>query len=177
MTDSSFLRLVPPALPAERAHIEARTQAEAAVIEAALDGLPPGGRVLDVGGSGWLGEALTALGAHAERVETADLTGAAGDPLAGLPADGLPPFIGGDLDLAVVTAGALGAQPHAVLLAIGDRLALGGRLLIVAEHPSSGGTRRRFGAWVRLVAGAGFSLRDAIESDVVPPLLLLIAER
>lgn len=177
MTDPTFLRLVPAAQPAERAYAESRTAAEAAVIEAALDGLPPGGHVLEVGGDGWLSEALTALGATTARIETADLSAAAGDPLLGLPADGLPPYVEGDVDLAVVPAAALGDAAHALLLAVGDRLAPGGRILIVAEHPSATGTRRKFGPWVRLLAGAGFALCDAIEPDAIPPLLLLVAER
>lgn len=131
--------------------------ADAALVEAILSGLPPGGRVL-VAGDGprtaWLADALAVVDVDAIR---SPLPQAAGAPLfAEVDPDG-----GYDVAVADLGGAPDGAARHA-LAAMADALAPHGRLLVqVASEPEVGA--RTLGAWVRLMARAGLVLCDLRE--------------
>ncbi len=133
--------------------------AEAALLEAVVTGLPPGGRVLIAGDAdgtaAWLADALDAVEVEAvvSPLPARDLRDAGG--LFGEEAD---PFRArtGDYDAVVVDAQSLGTGAVPALAMLARALAPGGRLLVQA--PPSGA--RSLGAWVRLLSAAGLVLRD-----------------
>jgi hypothetical protein len=131
--------------------------AEAALLEAVVTGLPPGGRVLIAGDAdgtaAWLADALDAVEVEAvvsplPARDTRDEGGLFGDT----------PFRTrtGDYDAVVVDAQSLGTGAVPALATLTRSLAPGGRLLVQA--PPAGA--RSLGAWVRLLGAAGLVLRD-----------------
>ncbi len=144
-----------------------REAADAATVEAILDGLPPGGRVRIAGEALWLAAALEALGI------TIVTDG-------GLPVDAV--------------AFPLAAADAAALLAARAGLDVGGRVVVETVHPA--GLRpyedalvdacgeptaaRTFASWVRVLASAGLvlrSVREPLEAHSGAPAgLVLVAE-
>lgn len=116
---------------------------DAAIVEAVLRGLPPGGRVLDVGcGEGWLCRALSALGvephgvdASAALVEAARASGGSFDHLLYEAAADDPERLGGPYDAAVFNFSLLSDASAGILRAVRDQLDPGGRVLIQTTHP------------------------------------------
>ena len=184
---------------------------DAAVLEAVVRGLPPRGRVLDVGcGEGWLSRALDALGADVHGgdaspslVGAARAEGGSFEVLSYAEAAADPDRLGGPYDAVVFNFALLGDDAVGVLRAAGDRLDVGGRVLIQTVHPSAidpyeEGWReeafdgigsgfepmpwyaRTFGAWVRTVDAAALRLAEAVEplhpETGAPLSLLLVAE-
>ncbi len=165
MSDRPPLRLIPS--PRTAMPGASREAADAATVEAILDGLPPGGRVRIAGEAPWLSVALEALG-------VAIVTDA------GVPVDAV--------------AFPLAPADAAALLAARSGLDVGGRVVVEAVHPASlrpyedalvdaGGeptAARTFGSWVRVLASAGLVLRSVREPlDVhtgAPAGLVLVAE-
>jgi len=119
---------------------------DAAIVEAILDGLPMGGRVLDVGcGEGWLARALHQLGVHVHGIDgSAALIAAAQASGAGtfdltdyeLAADD-PVRLGGPYDVAVFNFALLDDDAVPILRAARHQLDIGGRVLIQTVHPLS----------------------------------------
>ena len=176
MSDRPPLRLIPsPRLPGG-----SRDAADAATVEAVLDGLPPGGRVRIVGPGAWLAEALASLDAEvldAERVA------------AGVPADVVA------FPMTVPTDDAEGTPSAARALAdAAAGLDAGGRVVVEAVHPA--GLRpyqdgpldvdgaavfvRTVASWVRVLAAAGLvvrSVREPLDAQTGAPVgLVLVAE-
>ncbi len=165
MTDRPPLRLIPS--PRTAMHGASREAADAATVEAILDGLPPGGRVRIAGEAPWLAAALEALGITI-------VTDAA------VPVDAV--------------AFPLAAADASALLAARTGLDLGGRIVVEAVHPAglrpyedalvdAGGeptAARTFASWVRVLASAGLvlrSVREPLEAHSGTPAgLVLVAE-
>ena len=139
---------------------------DAAIVEAVLRGLPPAGRVLDLGcGEGWLVRALAAVGvdargvdASAPLVEAARQTGGAFEVMSYEQAATDPDRLGGPVDAAVFNFSLLSDRVAGVLRAAASRLD-GGRVLVQTVHPSTvsppyrdGWREESFGAM-----GAGFA--------------------
>ena len=130
-----------------------RAGTDAAVVEAVLTGLPPGGRVLDVGcGEGWLCRALDALGARAHGVDaSAPLVGAARaaggsfDVVSYAEAADEPGRLGGPYDAAVFNFALLSDDAIGVLRAAARQLAPGGRVVVQTVHPLAAGPPYRDG--------------------------------
>lgn len=136
-----------------------RAAAEAALVEAVLTGLPPGGRVLvagaDDGVAAWLDTALAVV-----EVQTVCSPLPARDRCDTEPLFSPRPADDG-FDAVVVDAPSLGTGAVPALAALGEVLAPGGRLLVQA--PPDG--ERSVGAWVRLLGAAGLVLRDIHEPE------------
>ncbi|GAB5534656.1 MAG: class I SAM-dependent methyltransferase [Rubricoccaceae bacterium] len=119
---------------------------DAAIVEAILDGLPMGGRVLDMGcGEGWLSRALHQLGVHVHGIDgSAALIQTAQDHGHGtfdlidyeLAADS-PERLGGPYDVAVFNFALLDDDAVSILRAARSCLDIGGRVLIQTTHPIS----------------------------------------
>ena len=155
--DSPALRLVPTWTANAEAwtravrggHIPSRRAGtDAAVIEAVVNGLPPAGRVLDIGcGEGWLVRALGALGAEAHGVDASEpLVGAAraegGGTFGVLDYDDAaedPARLGGPYDAAVFNFSLLGERAMGVLAAARRQLEVGGRVVVQTVHPVAAG--------------------------------------
>ena len=126
---------------------------DAAIVEAVVRGLPPAGRVLDVGcGEGWLSRALSALGAQVHGVdgspalvEAALQSGGSFDVVSYEEAAADPARLGGPYDAAVFNFALLGDDVVGVLRAAGSRLDVGGRVVIQTVHPLSAGPPYRDG--------------------------------
>lgn len=135
--------------------IESRAAAtDAAVVEAVLDGLPPGGRVLDLGcGEGWLVRALTVLGVDAHGIDASrpliDAARAEGggtfEPLDYDTAAERPSTLGGPYDAAVFNFSLLSDRVVPVLGAARSRLDAGGRVIVQTVHPLAVGGAYREG--------------------------------
>ncbi|WP_420454039.1 class I SAM-dependent methyltransferase [Rubrivirga sp.] len=118
---------------------------DAAIVEAVVRGLPPAGRVLDVGcGEGWLCRALAALGAEtygvdaSERlVEIARLAGGAFGVVAYDEAEDDPARLGGPYDVAVFNFSLLSDDVTGILRAAASRLDEGGRVVVQTVHPAT----------------------------------------
>ncbi|MDT0631630.1 class I SAM-dependent methyltransferase [Rubrivirga litoralis] len=159
MTDRPALRLVPTWTRNAEAWTAAvregnipsrRAGTDAAVVEAVVGGLPPAGRVLDVGcGEGWLARALGALGASvhgvdasAPLVEAARAEGGAGvtyDVLDYEAAAADPDRLGGPYDVAVFNFSLLDDRAAAPLRAAAAVLERGGRIVVQTVHPLTAG--------------------------------------
>lgn len=154
MTDRPALRLVPTWTTNAEAWTRAvregkissrRGGTDTAVIEAVVSGLPPAGRVLDVGcGEGWLARALSSLGAQVHGVDaSAPLVEAARDESEGATFDVLdyeaaaanPDRLGGPYDVAVFNFSLLDDRAAAPLRAAASVLEPGGRLVVQSVHP------------------------------------------
>ncbi len=117
---------------------------DAAIVEAVVRGLPPMGRVLDVGcGEGWLVRALDAVGLSARGVdvspglvEAARQRGGAFEVLSYQDAAADPDRLGGPVDAAVFNFALLSDDVTGVLRAATSRLD-GGRVLIQTVHPAT----------------------------------------
>lgn len=125
-----------------------RAGTDAAVVEAVLSGLPPAGRVLDVGcGEGWLVRALGALGAEAHGVDASPPLVHAARAEGGGTFDVLdyddaaddPARLGGPYDAAVFNFSILGERAVGVLAAARRQLEVGGRVLVQTAHPVAAG--------------------------------------
>lgn len=139
---------------------------DAAVVEAVLRGLPPAGRVLDVGcGEGWLVRALAAVGvdargvdASAPLVEAARERGGAFDVVSYDEAAAEPDRLGGPVDAAVFNFSLLSDDVVGVLRAAASRLD-GGRVVVQTVHPATAAAPYRDGwreeSFERV--GAGFA--------------------
>ena len=120
-----------------------RAGTDAAVVEAVVTGLPPGGRVLDVGcGEGWLCRALEALGARAHGVdasaplvEAARAAGGSFDVVRYEAAEADPTALGGPYDAAVFNFALLSDRVVGVLRSVASRLETGGRVVVQTVHP------------------------------------------
>ena len=120
------------------------TGTDAAIVEAVLNGLPPKGRVLDLGcGEGWLVRALEALGveargvdASAPLVEAARASGGRFDVLSYEQAEADPALLGSPVDAVVLNFALLSDRVAGVLRAAASRLD-GGRVLIQTVHPAT----------------------------------------
>ena len=118
---------------------------DAAIVEAVLRGLPPLGRVLDVGcGEGWLVRALDAVGVDArgvdvspELVEAACQRGGAFEVLSYQDAAAEPQRLGEPVDAAVFNFALLSDDVTGVLRAAASRLDGRGRVLVQTVHPSA----------------------------------------
>lgn len=116
---------------------------DAAIIEAVVTGLPPGGRVLDVGcGEGWLCRALGELGAQTHGVdvsppliEAARGDGGSFEVVAYDEAAAAPSRLGGPYDVAVFNFALLSDRVVGVLRAAGECLEVGGRVVVQTVHP------------------------------------------
>ena len=178
MSDRPPLRLIPsPRLPGGT-----RDAADAATVEAVLDGLPPGGRVRIVGPGAWLAEALASLDAEVLDAEMV---------AAGVPADvvAFPMTVPGDDD-----GGRDGGRAADALADAAAGLDAGGRVVVEAVHPA--GLRpyqdgpldadgaavfvRTLASWVRVLAAAGLvvrSIREPLDAQTGAPVgLVLVAE-
>ena len=154
-----------------------RAGTDAAIVEAVVSGLPPAGRVLDVGcGEGWLARALAALGAVVHGVDasaplveaarTGDEADAGGagratfDVLDYEAAAAGPDRLGGPYDVAVFNFSLLDDRAAAPLRAAAAVLEQGGRVVVQTVHP--------------LVAGAPYAdgwreeTFDGVEGDFEP---------
>ena len=117
---------------------------DAAVVEAVLQGLPPAGRVLDMGcGEGWLVRALTAVGAEARGVDAsaplvqaAREMGGAFEVVSYDQAAADPDRLGGPADAVVFNFSLLSDRVAGVLRAAASRLD-GGSLVVQTVHPSA----------------------------------------
>ena len=128
-----------------------RAGTDAAIVEAVVSGLPPAGRVLDVGcGEGWLARALGALGAvvhgvdaSAPLVEAARAEGGADgttfDVLDYEAAAADPDRLGGPYDAVVFNFALLDDRAAAPLRAASAVLERGGRVVIQTLHPLAAG--------------------------------------
>jgi 2-polyprenyl-3-methyl-5-hydroxy-6-metoxy-1,4-benzoquinol methylase len=121
---------------------------DAAIVEAVLDGLPPAGRVLDVGcGEGWLARALGALGAEVHGVDASaplvaharEAGGASFDVLDYDVAADDPARLGGPYDVAVFNFALLSDEVAPILRAAASRLEDGGRVVVQTVHPMAVG--------------------------------------
>lgn len=118
---------------------------DAAVVEAVVRGLPPGGRVLDVGcGEGWLCRALASLGAQthgvdasAPLVEAARAEGGSFDAVGYAQAAADPARLGGPYDAAVFNFALLSDDVSGVLRAAASRLDDYGRVIVQTVHPAA----------------------------------------
>ena len=126
---------------------------DAAIVEAVVRGLPPRGRVLDVGcGEGWLVRALAAVGADArgvdvspELVEAARGAGGRFEVLSYEAAADDPSRLGGPVDAAVFNFALLSDRVTGVLRAAAGRLDAGGRVLVQTVHPATAAAPYRDG--------------------------------
>ena len=125
---------------------------DAAVVEAVLRGLPPAGRVLDVGcGEGWLVRALAAVGVRARGVDRSAPLVEAARQLGGdfevvsydQAADD-PDRLGGPVDAVVFNFALLSDQVGGVLRAAASRLD-GGPVVVQTAHPVAVGGPYRDG--------------------------------
>jgi hypothetical protein len=150
------------------AHGASRDLADAATVEAVLDGLPPGARVRVVGTAAWLAEALASLGAEV--------------------------VAEGPVDVVVFPLTLLADDAVAALADARSGLDAGGRVVVEAVHPAGlrpyedgpvdlGGAAayaRTLASWVRVLAAAGLVLRSAREpldaQTGAPVGLVLVAE-
>ena len=115
---------------------------DAAIVEAVVRVLPPGGRVLDMGsGEGWLSRALSALGAtvhgvdaSAALVEAAQAEGGSSEALSYAEAWADPARLGGPYEVAVFNFSLLDDAVAGILRAAASRLA-GGAIVIQTVHP------------------------------------------
>lgn len=166
MPDPTPLRLIPS--PRSAVYGGSRDAADAATVEAILDGLPPGGRVRVVGGAAWLADALATLGAE-------------------VAADG-------PVDVVAFPLTPLGDDAVAALADARSGLDAGGRVVVEAVHPAGlrpyedgpvdvGGVAayaRTLASWVRVLGSAGLVLRSAREpldaQTGAPVGLVLVAE-
>ncbi len=117
---------------------------DAAIVEALLSGLPPAGRVLDIGcGEGWLARALSALGAEVHGIDASgplieaarQAGGASFDLLGYADAAADPGRLGGPYDAAVFNFSLLSDDVVGVLRAAARQLDVGGRVLVQTVHP------------------------------------------
>ena len=160
MPDRPALRLIPTWTTNAEAWTRAvragqitsrRAGTDAAVVEAVVSGLPPAGRVLDLGcGEGWLARALAALGAEvhgvdasAPLVEAALAEGGAGrstfEVLDYEAAAADPDRLGGPYDAAVFNFSLLDDRAAAPLRAAAAVLEQGGRVVVQTVHPLTAG--------------------------------------
>ena len=121
---------------------------DAAIVEAVLDGLPMGGRVIDMGcGEGWLALALHQLGVQVHGVDRSaalvDAAQAQGGGTVELldyaTAAANPERLGGPYDVAVFNFALLSDDVVPILRAARRQLEVGGRVLIQTVHPLSVG--------------------------------------
>ena len=168
MSDRPPLRLIPS--PRSHGPGYAREAADAALVEAILDGLPPGGRVRLVGPAPWLADALGALGAE---IVT--------DPAV-------------PVDVAAFALTPLAEGARVLLGRARDGLDAGGRVVIGAIHPA--GLRpyedaeadvdgapafvRTMASWVQVLGASGLtvrSLREPLDAQTDAPAgLVIVAE-
>jgi len=143
--------------------VSRRAGTDAAIVEAAVRALPPGGTVLDVGcGEGWLTRALTALGARvhgidasAELIEAACEEGGSYQVLSYEAAALDSSRLGGPYDLAVFNFALLSNDVVGILRAASRRLAPGGLVVIQTAHPLAAGPPYRDEWRVESFAGFG----------------------
>ena len=117
---------------------------DAAIVEAVLRGLPPLGRVLDVGcGEGWLVRALAAVGVEArgvdvspELIETARQSGGTFETISYADAAADPARLGEPVDAVVFNFALLSDDVTGIVRAAASRLE-GGRVLIQTVHPAT----------------------------------------
>lgn len=121
-----------------------RAGTDAAIVEAVLDGLPPSGRVLDLGcGEGWLARALHVLGAEVHGVDACEplvrvareAGGGTFEVLGYAEAADDPDRLGGPYDAVVFNFALLDESIGGVLRAAAKRLESGGRVVIQTVHP------------------------------------------
>ena len=125
---------------------------DAAIVEAVVRGLPPLGRVLDVGcGEGWLVRALDVVGVQARGVDVspalvdaARQRGGAFEVLSYQDAAAEPRRLGEPVDAAVFNFALLSDDVTGVLRAAASRLD-GGRVLIQTVHPATAAAPYRDG--------------------------------
>lgn len=131
-----------------------RLGTDAAVVEAVLAGLPPAGRVLDLGcGEGWLVRALGALGVAVHGVDAsvplveaaAEAGGGTFEVLDFESAAEDPARLGGPYDVAVLNFSLLGERVVGLLGAVRQRLDVGGRVVVQTAHPVAAGAPYREG--------------------------------
>ena len=161
-SDRPALRLVPTWTTNAEAWTQAvregkissrRAGTDAAVVEAVVAGLPPAGRVLDMGsGEGWLARAFGALGltvhgvdASAPLVEAAQTEGGAAggavtfDVVDYETAAADPGRLGGPYDAVVFNFSLLDDRAAAPLRAARSVLEAGGRVVVQTVHPLAAG--------------------------------------
>ena len=166
--DRSPLRLIPS--PRLHGLGASRDTADAATVEAVLDGLPPGGRVRLAGDALWLADALRALGA--------DVVTDAAVPV----------------DVVAFPLTPLAGDAVAALAEARRGLDAGGRVVVETVHPAGlrpyedtatevGGAPvfvRTLGSWVRVLAAAGLvvrAVREPLDAQTGAPAgLILVAE-
>lgn len=136
--------------------IGSREVTDASIVEAVLSGLPPAGRVLDMGcGEGWLVRALEVLGAVVRGVDASHALiekaaqASASDFEVLLYDDAIqdPARLGGPYDAIVFNFSLLSDAISDTLAAASTRLEDGGRIVIQTVHPFSSAAGSYIDGW------------------------------